>query len=66
MSYPVTGYVVFILYIDTNRTHAPQFQTLDEAELFANEIRAATAHCIISEPYEVVLVEHKKKDLLEK
>ena len=65
MKFPVTGYVVFILYIDTNKTHIPQFQTMDEAELFANEMRAATAHCVISEPYEVVLVEHKKKALLE-
>jgi len=65
MAFPVTGYVVFILYIDTNKTHIPQFQTMDEAELFANEMRIATAHCIISEPYPVVLIEHKKKELLE-
>tara|TARA_Y100001963_G_scaffold284_1_gene408 strand:- start:359 stop:559 length:201 start_codon:yes stop_codon:yes gene_type:complete len=65
MAFPVTGYVVFILYIDTNKTHIPQFETMDEAELFANEMRAATAHCIISEPYPVVLTEHKKKELLE-
>ncbi len=66
MSYPVTGYVVFILYIDTNKTHAPQFQTLDEAELFANEMRVTTSHCIISEPYPVTLVEDKKSQLMEK
>ena len=65
MAFPVTGYVVFILYIDTNQTHIPQFETMDEAELFANEMRVATSHCIISEPYPVVLTEHKKKALLE-
>ena len=65
MKFPVTGYVVFILYLDTNKTHIPQFKTMEEAELFANEMRAATAHCIISEPYPVVLTEHKKKALLE-
>jgi hypothetical protein len=65
MAFPVTGYLVFILYIDTNKTHTPQFETMDDAELFANEMRVATAHCIISEPYPVVLTEHKKKALLE-
>ena len=65
MAFPVTGYVVFILYIDTNKTHIHQIQTMYDAELFANEMRVATSHCIISEPYPVVLTEHKKKELLE-
>ena len=65
MKFPVTGYVVFILYIDTNKTHNPQFQTLDEAELFANEMRIAANHCVISEPYHVWLTESKEPKLLE-
>ena len=65
MAFPVTGYLVFILYIDTNKTHTPQFETMDDAELFANEMRVATSHCIISVRYPVVLTEHKKKALLE-
>ena len=65
MKFPVTGYVVFILYIDTNKTHMPQFKTMEEAELFANEMRLATNHCVISEPYHVWLTESKEPKLLE-
>ena len=65
MKFPVTGYVVFILYIDTNKTHMPQFKTMEEAELFANEMRIAANHCVISEPYPVVLTETKEPKLLE-
>ena len=65
MKFPVTGYVVFILYLDTNKTHIPQFKTMEEAELFANEMRMAANHCVISEPYPVVLTENKESQLLE-
>ena len=65
MAFPVTGYAVFILYIDTNRIHAPQFQTMDEAEQFANDIRLITSNCVVSEPYPVTLTENKKKELME-
>ena len=65
MTFPVTGYVVFILYIDTNKTHMPQFKTMEEAELFANEMRIAANHCVISEPYPVWLTESKEPKLLE-
>jgi len=65
MKLPVTGYVVFLLYIDSNTTHIPQFKTMDEAEHFANEMRLATKHCVISEPYPVVATDYITKDLVD-
>ena len=43
----------------------PQFKTMEEAELFANEMRIAANHCVISEPYPVWLTESIEPKLLE-
>lgn len=61
MSLPVTGYVVFVHHIDIG-AHAPQFASMDEAEEFANAIRAITK-LTVSEPIPVVLTESKKLKL---
>ena len=41
MTFPVTGYVVFV-YNDKIGSHAPQFKSMDEAESFANGVRVTT------------------------
>jgi len=55
MNFPVTGYVVFV-YNDKIGAHAPQFESMDEAESFANGVRATT-DLTVSEPIPVVLTE---------
>tara|TARA_B100000902_G_scaffold279199_1_gene265066 strand:+ start:690 stop:896 length:207 start_codon:yes stop_codon:yes gene_type:complete len=63
MKFPVTGYVVFVHNNDIG-AHAPQFCTLDEAEEFANGLRATT-DLTVSEPIPVVATESKKSNLME-
>ena len=58
MAFPVTGYVVFVYQPDVG-AHAPQFQSLDEAEKFANDLRALTK-LTVSEPIPVIATETYK------
>lgn len=41
MGFPITSYIVFVDHPDVG-PHAPRFKTLDEAEKFANDLRALT------------------------
>jgi hypothetical protein len=60
MGLPVTGYVVLVYHTDVG-SHHPQFQSIDEAEEFANDLRALT-HLTVSEPIPVIATEsHKVK-----
>jgi len=52
MAFPITGYVVFVYQADVG-AHAPQFQSIDEAEKFANDLRALTK-LTVSEPIPVI------------
>ena len=58
MAFPVTGYVVFVYQPDVG-AHAPQFQSMDEAEKFANDLRALTK-LTVSEPIPVIATEEVK------
>jgi|TARA_R100001086_G_scaffold16755_1_gene8203 hypothetical protein len=58
MTFPVTGYVVFV-YNDKIGSHAPQFKSMDEAESFANGVRVTTS-LTVSEPIPVLLTEEIK------
>ena len=58
MAFPVTGYVVFVYQSDVG-AHAPQFQSMDEAEKFANDLRALT-NLTVSEPIPVLATESYK------
>ena len=58
MAFPVTGYVVFVYQSDVG-AHAPQFQSMDEAEKFANDLRAITK-LTVSEPIPVIASEEIK------
>ena len=62
MNFPVTGYVVFI-YNDAIGAHAPQFKSIDEAEEFANGVRATTS-LTVSEPIPVILTQESKSSLM--
>ena len=48
MGFPVTAYIVFVDHPDVG-CHAPRFKTIDEAEKFANDLRALT-NLTVSEP----------------
>ena len=41
MAFPITSFVVFV-YQGEVGTHAPHFPSMDEAEKFANDLRALT------------------------
>lgn len=56
MTFPVTSYVVFVHNGDVG-THAPAFPTWDEAEEFANSLRAVANNLVVSEPYPVTPVQ---------
>ena len=58
MAFPITGYVVFVYQPDVG-AHAPQFQSIDEAEKFANDLRAITK-LTVSEPIPVIATEEMK------
>ena len=58
MAFPITGYLVFV-YKPEVGPHAPQFQSMDEAEKFANDLRALTK-LIVSEPIAVTATEEVK------
>ncbi len=58
MGFPVTGYVVFIYHADIG-SHHPQFPSIDEAEKFANDLRAVT-QLTVSEPIPVMATESHK------
>ena len=58
MAFPVTGYLVFVYQADVG-AHAPQFQSMDEAEKFANDLRALT-NLTVSEPIPVIATESYK------
>ena len=62
MTFPVTGYVVFV-YNDSIGAHAPQFKSIDEAEEFANGVRATTS-LTVSEPIPVILTQESKSSLM--
>ena len=55
MTLPVTSYVVFV-YQGEVGTHTPHFPSMDEAEKFANDLRALTK-LTISEPIPVIATE---------
>ena len=57
MTFPVTGYVVFV-YND-KIFYAPQFKSMDEAESFANGVRVTT-NLTVSEPMPIVLTDQIK------
>ena len=61
MKFPVTGYVVFV-YNDKIGAHAPQFEKIDDAENFANSLRATTS-LTVSEPIPVIMTEEVKVGL---
>ena len=58
MGFPVTGYVVFVYHADTG-SHHPQFSSIDDAEKFANDLRALT-NLTVSEPIPVIATESHK------
>ena len=58
MAFPITGYLVFV-YKPEVGPHAPQFQSMDEAEKFANDLRATTT-LTVSEPIPVTATEEVK------
>ena len=58
MPFPITGYTVFIGHPEIG-AHQPQFQTIDEAEEFANGLRAVS-NLTVSEPIAVIATEHIK------
>ena len=61
MKFPITGYVVFV-YNDMIGAHAPQFEKIDDAENFANAIRATTS-LTVSEPIPVIMTDEIKVGL---
>ena len=58
MNPKITSYYVFI-HDHRIGPHAPQFDNMDDAENFANAMRAVT-NCIVSEPIPVVITEKVK------
>ena len=58
MGFPVTAYIVFVDHPDVG-PHAPRFKTFDEAEKFANDLRALTK-LTVSEPIPEVATENMK------
>ena len=61
MNPKITSYVVFV-HNHRIGAHAPQFENMDDAENFANAIRAVT-DLIVSEPIPVVITEKIKTKL---
>jgi len=59
MVFPVTGYVVFVYHTDIG-SHHPQFSSIDEAEKFANDLRAVSTNLTVSEPIPVIATESHK------
>jgi len=57
MNLPITSYVVFIHNEDIG-TFAPAFPDLDQAEEFANALRAVTNNLVVSEPNPVVATQN--------
>ena len=55
MGFPVTAYSVFVDHPDVG-PHAPRFKTMDEAEKFANDLRALTK-LTVSEPIPEIATE---------
>jgi hypothetical protein len=53
MNLPVTSYVV-MMYHQKAGTFVPKFSSIDEAEEFANAMRAVTDGFAISEPVPIV------------
>ena len=56
MGIPVTAYIVFVDHPDVG-PHAPRFKTIDEAEKFANDLRALT-NLTVSEPIQEIVTEN--------
>ena len=61
MNPKITSYVVFV-HDHRIGAHAPQFENIDDAENFANAMRAVTDF-IVSEPIPVVITEKVKSKL---
>ena len=61
MNPKITSYVVFV-HDHRIGAHAPQFENMEDAENFANAMRAVT-NCIVSEPIPVVITEKVKTKL---
>lgn len=59
MDLVATGYLVLMHNNDAG-TFAPAFQTLDDAEEFANAMRLVTENIAISEPVPMVQTVHRK------
>ena len=59
MDFPVTGYVVMMYNQDVG-AFAPSFQTMDEAEEFANAMRLVTDGVSVSEPVPIVATQSIK------
>ena len=55
MPFPITAYIVFVDHPDVG-PHAPRFKTIDEAEKFANDLRALT-NLTVSEPIPEIATE---------
>ena len=55
MNPKITSYIVFV-HNETIGAHVPTFKTIEEAEQFANSIRAVTS-LTVSEPIPVVMTE---------
>ena len=58
MGFPGTAHIVFVDHPDVG-PHAPRFKTIDEAEKFANDLRALTK-LTVSEPIPEVATENIK------
>ena len=58
MAFPITSYVVFV-YQGEVGTHTPHFPSMDEAEKFANDLRALTK-LTVSETIPITATEEVK------
>ena len=57
MPFPITAYIVFVDHPDVG-PHAPRFKTMDEAEKFANDLRAIAGQLLtVSEPIPEIATE---------
>lgn len=59
MTFPITEYVVFTYHPEINRSHHAHFPTMEDAEDFANDLRALSTFTV-SEPIAVIATESKK------
>ena len=64
MVFPITSYIVFV-YQGEVGTHAPHFPSMDEAEKFANDLRAVSNNLTVSEPIPVTATESYKPKCLQ-